>query len=44
VKKLIAVLLGAMILTLPEPETYALMLIGLGLVSFMARRRKLAKV
>jgi len=25
---------------IPEPETYALMLVGLGLVGFMARRRK----
>ncbi len=24
----------------PEPETYALMLLGLGLISFTARRRK----
>jgi hypothetical protein len=28
----------------PEPETYAMMLTGLGLVGFMARRRKLIKV
>ena len=25
---------------IPEPETYALMLVGLGLIGFMARRRK----
>lgn len=30
--------------SVPEPETYAMMLAGLGLVGFIARRRKLAKV
>ena len=30
------------IAAVPEPETYAMMLAGLGLVSFMARRRKIA--
>jgi hypothetical protein len=28
------------VMPIPEPETYALMLAGLGLVGFMARRRK----
>jgi hypothetical protein len=31
------------VLPVPEPETYALMLGGLGLVGFVARRRKSAK-
>lgn len=26
--------------TVPEPETYLMMLVGLGLVGFVARRRK----
>lgn len=30
------------VVAVPEPETYALMLVGLGLVGFMARRRKVA--
>ena len=29
--------------TIPEPATYALMLAGLGLVGFMARRKESAK-
>ena len=33
---------GLLITPVPEPETYALMLAGLGLVGFMARRRKAA--
>jgi hypothetical protein len=28
---------------IPEPETYAMMLAGLGLMGFMARRRKYGK-
>ena len=28
-------------ITIPEPEAYALMLTGLGLVGFMARRKKI---
>ena len=31
---------GVSVSPIPEPETYALMLAGLGLVGFMARRRK----
>jgi probable HAF family extracellular repeat protein len=29
------------VMGVPEPETYALMLVGLGLVGFMARRKRL---
>lgn len=33
--------LNIRVAVIPEPETYALMLVGLGLVSFMARRKKM---
>jgi hypothetical protein len=35
-----AVIDNVTVIAVPEPETYALMLAGLGLVGFMARRRK----
>jgi probable HAF family extracellular repeat protein len=35
--------LGQVVAVVPEPATYALMLAGLGLVGFMARRKKLEK-
>ena len=31
----------AAIATIPEPETYAMMLAGLALIGFLARRRKI---
>lgn len=34
------VILDAVVSTVPEPETYAMLLAGLGLLGFMARRRK----
>jgi hypothetical protein len=30
-----------MLAPVPEPETYAMMLMGLGLMGFVARRRKI---
>jgi hypothetical protein len=35
-----AFVVGSNMAPIPEPETYALMLAGLGVVGFMARRRK----
>jgi hypothetical protein len=35
-----AILVRDTIALVPEPETYAMMLAGLGLLGFMARRRK----
>jgi hypothetical protein len=34
---------GALIAPIPEPETYALMLAGLGAIGWVARRRKLQR-
>ncbi|MDE2365958.1 MAG: PEP-CTERM sorting domain-containing protein, partial [Betaproteobacteria bacterium] len=31
---------GVAIAPIPEPEAYAMMMAGLGLIGFMARRRK----
>jgi len=35
---------GVPVAAIPEPETYALMMAGLGLLSFVARRRKLREL
>jgi phospholipase/lecithinase/hemolysin len=34
---------GAMIAAIPEPQSYALMLTGLGLLGLLARRRRFAR-
>ena len=38
------IVLTGVIPSIPEPETYAMLLVGLGLIGFMARRRKEASV
>ena len=35
--------IGGMVPAIPEPETYALMMAGLGAMGFVARRRKQGK-
>jgi hypothetical protein len=35
---------AAFVSTIPEPETYAMLLAGLGLIGTMVRRKKSAKV